>query len=199
MVHHKIQLYFVPLTNLQAQDFDVVIHRRLNTRQHLSTPAYELVITIYCRPQGMLVSEIRKRLQMEEEPAEINLDWKAELWTSFSAMSNRPPSAMLLHRTPYLCIYGFPEDTTTDDIIRAVHADNSTIDFLADLLQVWRAPRDQVRGVDGIHFVSSDLPPALMIGTQLLELGAKSMSQLILLVTGPTKWYKRGRREGTRC
>ena len=169
MVHHKIKLYFAPLTNLQVNDFDVVIHRRLNVRQHHNFPAFELVITIYCRPQGMLVTEIRKCLQLEEEPAEINLDWKAEKWTSFAAMSNRPPSALLLHRTPSLCIQGCADDTPTEYIIRAVYADNPSSDFLADLLHIWRGP-------DGIHFVLADQPPVFTLGSNLLEIGAKRIA-----------------------
>jgi hypothetical protein len=53
MVYQKIDAYLAPLALLDPRDFDVVVHRRANKRQHSSKPqSFEFVITIYCRPKG---------------------------------------------------------------------------------------------------------------------------------------------------
>ena len=174
MVHAKIRLYFAPLSNLNISDFDVVLHRRINLRHHLRTPSYEFVITVYCRPHEQLINDIRKKIQLEEEPAEVNLDWKGEKWTTYSVMSQYPPSAMLLHRTPYLCIYGFSEDTPTEDIIRAIHADNPSTPLLMAVVYCWRGPKDIAGSPSAIHFICNDHPPAFTLGAHLIALGAKS-------------------------
>jgi len=77
-------------------------------------------------------------------------------------------------------MYGFPEDTSTEDIIRTVHSDNPTTAFNANLLHLWRGPRYKVGSPTGLNFVSEDHPPAFTLGAQLLALGAKSIVKMLM-------------------
>ena len=173
MVYHKIDAYLAPLALLDPRDFDVVVHRRANKRQHSSKPqSFEFVITIYCRPKGRSPGAIRELIDIPSGPGDICLDWKGEVWANYFIMSQQTPSMMLLHRTPTICIFGLSREVDSRTIITAFIEDNSTLP-LVTLLYCWIGPRDDATSSRALHLVFSDTPPAIAIGVNLVSIGAQ--------------------------
>jgi len=173
MVYHKIETYFAPLSNLDPKDFDVIVHRRANKRQHSPRPqSYEFVITVYCRPNGKSTGAIRELIDLSSGPADICLDWKGEAWANYFLMSQQAPSMVLLHKTPTICISGFHRDVDSRTIITAFMEDNSTLP-LVTLLYCWIGPRGEDTSPRALHLVFSDTPPAIAIGVNLVSIGAQ--------------------------
>jgi len=79
MVYHKIDVYLAPLVQLNPRDFDFVVHRRANKRQHSSRPqSFEFAITIYCRPKSKSPGAIRELIDIPSGPGDLCLDWKVK-------------------------------------------------------------------------------------------------------------------------
>ena len=173
MVYNKIDAYLAPLAHLEPRDFDVVVHRRANKRQHSSKPqSFEFVITIYCRPNGKSSGALRELIDIPSGPGDICLDWKGEVWANYFIMSQQTPSMMLLHKTPTICIFGLNREVDSRTIIKAFMDDNSTLP-LVTLLYCWIGPRDEATSSRALHLVFSDTPPAIAIGVNLVSIGAQ--------------------------
>jgi len=141
-LYHKIEAYFSPLSNLQRGNFDLVLHRRSNPRHHHRSSSYEFVITLYCRSQGKTLSTILENVKLVSSPTDVCLDWKGKIWINYFTISQSPPSMVLLHRIPYLCIHGFADHTTTMDAIPSLVLDNPKFP-VANLLYCWGGPKDE--------------------------------------------------------
>jgi len=90
MVYHKIDAYIAPLAKLDPRDFDVVIYRRANKRQHLARlQSFEFVINIYCHPKGKSPGAIRELIDIPAGSADSCLDWKGEVWANFFLMGQQ--------------------------------------------------------------------------------------------------------------
>jgi len=171
LLYHKIEAYYAPISNLQPGDFDLVLHRRSKLRHHLRSTSYEFVITMYCSPQGKTLSSILEHIKLVSSPADACLDWKGEIWINYFTMSQSPPSMVLLHRTPYLCIHGFADNTTTMDAITSLVLDNPNLP-VANVLYCWGGPREEAGSCRGLHMVFDTQLLAISIGENLSRLGA---------------------------
>ena len=171
LILHRADNHISKLCGLSPADFDVVLHRRSNTRYHhpKGKSAHEFVVTVYCRPQGKSIGPLRDKLQLKNAPSEANLDWIGEIWGSYYASRTNPPSMLLLHRTPHFCIYGFHAGTTTKEMIRALIADNPTF-ALALIAYFWVGPYKD--GPIGLHMILTADTPSIIIGSHLSDLGA---------------------------
>lgn len=199
MVYYKIEEYFAPLTKLEVEDFDVILHRRENKRQHLRKQAFEFVITIYCRPHDYTIGMIRELLDLPTGPADICLDWKGEVWPNYFLMSQQGPSMVLLHKTPTICITGINREADSATIITAFMGDNPTFP-LNKLLYCWIGPRDEATSPRSLHLVFNDSLPPVVVGVKIASLGAQcldgdqydnpSMETLRMVIAGIIAHYQ---------
>ena len=153
LIQNRVDNHIAPLCQLPSSSFDVVLHRRTNFRAHYPNNklVHEFIITVYCRPQGKSIGSLREKLVTQNKPSESNLDCVMEIWGSYYSARTTPPSMLLLNRTPYFCIYGFPPSTTTEDIMAAFIADNPDYQPL-NTAYFWIGPYNN-DGPKGLHII----------------------------------------------
>jgi hypothetical protein len=172
LLYNKIRRYFTQLCDLPLQDFDLIIHRRLNTVLHYpnNRKVHELIATVYCRPGGWDMGALKKALGLGDGPSEISIDWIGELWGSINLLRTQPPSSLLLHRTPYSCIHGCMPAILITETTRALIADNPEFP-LSELAYLWMAPLGKTLTSRGLHFIWKAEMRDIQIGANLGRLG----------------------------
>ena len=172
LLYHKICNQFTAICGLPAQNFDLILHRRRNTRMHYqdNRKIYENLATVYCRPGDRDIPSLKTSLGIGDGPAEISLDWIGEMWGSLNLLKQHPPSMLLLNRTPFSCIHGCSATTTINETVTAMIADNPSFP-LSELAYLWMAPYGRAKSTRGLHLIWKGEMRDIQIGRHLSRLG----------------------------
>ena len=168
---HKVTDIFAPRSGLPPSSFEVILHRRVNTRTHFHQSGkklYDIYATVYCIPGTRDMKSLRQALLIDEAcPSELKLDLIGEIWFDYDQLLHKPPTRILLLSTPIVILSGIRAGTTILQASAALADDNPGLP-LQTLINLWL--RTGARGLD-LTVTFRTAPPLLEVGYHLRAIG----------------------------